>query len=167
MWYNQPPYLYSASGSSQERLSNWWQDILQPGELLHLPAAHRGEPVPGGGDLSVQPHHQALSLQTEIFPQYLPQPTYLEGLGSPEVNILPALISFLAQSIKKRLKERDDVLVNNKLISVEEPAVGRNNPCQSVRVDSMIQEVKDSINASLASTNDHVAIIAVSHGAQT
>ena len=59
------------------------------------------------------------------------------------------------------------MLVYDKLVSVEEPAVSRNNPGQSVRVDSLVQEVEDSINASLSSTNDHVAIIAVSQGAKT
>ena len=59
------------------------------------------------------------------------------------------------------------MLVILEQVPVEEPAVVGNNPTDLVRSDPVIQEVEDTINTSLASTNYHVAVIALSHGTQT
>ena len=58
------------------------------------------------------------------------------------------------------------MLVILEQVSVEEPAVVGNNPTDPVRLDAVIQEVEDSVNASLASANYHVVIVAASHSGQ-
>ena len=84
----------------------------------------------------------------------------------PEVNFLPGLISLYRESSKYCLEEGDHVLVIGKIISVKEPTLSGDNPDDLVRVEAVLEEVEDSIDASLASTNYDVAIIALSHGTQ-
>ena len=53
----------------------------------------------------------------------------------PEVNILTAGISLHSEAIKQSTKERENVLVIFEKVSVDEPAVVRNNPADPIRLN--------------------------------
>ena len=86
----------------------------------------------------------------------------------PEVNILTASIRLFSanEAIKQSPKEVDNVLVIGEHVSVNEPAVVGNNPTDPVRMEAVVQEVEDSIDTSLASTNYHVVRVAVLYPGQ-
>ena len=84
----------------------------------------------------------------------------------PEVNILTASIGLYSEGTKESLKHRDNVLIIFETVPVKEPTVIGNNPTDLVRVDPVVQEVEDTVDTSLASTNYHVMIIAGSHPGQ-
>ena len=87
----------------------------------------------------------------------------------PEVNIFKAITIRLfsaREAIKQSLKEVDNVLVISEHVSVNEPAIVGNNPTDPLWVEAVVQQVEDSINTSLASTNYHVVRVALSYPGQ-
>ena len=81
----------------------------------------------------------------------------------PEVNILTAVIRLNIEAIKQSPEEIKNILVISEQVSVNEPAVVGNNPTDPLWVEAVVQQVEDSIDTSLASTNYHVLRVALSY----
>ena len=81
----------------------------------------------------------------------------------PFVDILPGLIVVVSQAFKIGLVEGYGIFVEDKRVSVEKPGVIRYNPRDLVWEDSVVQQVEHSINARLASSDDQILVVAVSH----
>ena len=81
----------------------------------------------------------------------------------PFVDILPGLIVVVSQAFKIGLVEGYGILVEDKRVSVEKPGVIGYNPRDLVWEDSVVQQVEHGINARLASSDDQILVVAVSH----
>ena len=68
-----------------------------------------------------------------------------------------------AANDKIGLPEGYGILVEDKRVSVEKPGVIGYNPRDLVWEDSVVQQVEHSINARLASSDDQILVVAVSH----
>ena len=80
--------------------------------------------------------------------------------------MLPSPIRLHRESRKDCLEEVKHVLVIGEIISVKQPTCSRDNPDDLVGTEAVVQQMEDSIYASLASTNYHVALVALSYGAK-